>query len=132
MTDLILAAVITCFAPPENLKTPTQIISGKFEGEATVEFKVAKCGRVLTNGVTRADECEMLQLQPKDEKFILYLTRETATRLKQLGIDDPATHFEGKLVRVTGSVVQKLHSDGKPWFEITVSNLEQIAAIRKP
>ncbi len=131
------AVLVGCSAqvqadPPgqEKPKTPAQVIAGKFEGEATVEFTVAKCGRVLTGRSTLADECEMLQLDPKEEKFFLYLTHETATRLKQLGIDDPASHLVGKLVRVTGSV--RKGSDGMPWFEITVRKLDQIAVIRKP
>jgi hypothetical protein len=74
----------------------------------------------------------MLQLEPKDDRFILYRTRNTATRLKRLGMEDPASHLLGKLVRVTGTVERKLPSDGTPWFEITGSKPDQISGIRKP
>jgi DNA/RNA endonuclease YhcR with UshA esterase domain len=39
-----------------------------------------------------------------DKNFAAVITRLGAAKLKEVGIDDPAEHFKGKMVRVTGLV----------------------------
>jgi DNA/RNA endonuclease YhcR with UshA esterase domain len=39
-----------------------------------------------------------------EKNFAAVITRMGAAKLKEAGIDDPAEHFKGKMVRVTGLV----------------------------
>ena len=53
----------------------------------------------------------------RDEKNLaVVITEEGAGKLKDAGIDDPAEHFRGKTIRVTGTVIRK---DDRPRIEIS-------------
>lgn len=52
----------------------------------------------------------------RDEKNLaVVVTEEGAGKFKDAGIDDPAEHFRGKTIRVTGKVIRK---DDRPRIEI--------------
>ena len=53
----------------------------------------------------------------RDEKNLaVVITEEGADKFKEAGIDDPAQHFRGKTIRVTGKVISK---DDRPRIEIS-------------
>jgi hypothetical protein len=52
----------------------------------------------------------------RDEKNLaVVVTEDGAAKFKDAGIDDPAEHFRGKTIRVTGTVIRK---DDRPRIEI--------------
>ena len=59
------------------------------------------------------------------------VSRKTANRLKQLGIEDPNVYFRGKVLRVSGTVEVEWHRAG-PEYSLQVNSLDQIEAIRTP
>ena len=63
----------------------------------------------------------------RDEKNLaVVITEAGAGKFKEAGIDNPAEHFRGKTIRVTGTV--KLYNN-KP--EIVVDDPSQIAVVEK-
>lgn len=58
--------------------------------------------------------------------FTVFIGKECAAKFKEAKIDDPATHFKGKTIRVTGTV--KRYRD-RP--EIVVEKPDQIQIVDK-
>jgi hypothetical protein len=69
-----------------------------------------------------------------DQEFLVIVKREVATRLLKLGIADPAEHFRGKILRVSGTVEQVKRPSTPPAlvYRILVTNLDQLQSIRQP
>ena len=123
-------------AADEKPLTPAAIAEKKFEGKATVEFPVGEVGLMLTSRATTTEESEPLLITPKADgkktgPVYLLVSWEAATRLKRLGIENPAEHFRGKVVRVSGTV-ERLTGRTGPEYRIQVTNLNQFEVIRKP
>ena len=123
-------------AAEEQPLTPEAIMEKKVEGKATVEFPVGEVGVMLTSRATSAEESEPLHIAPKPagKKAVgvyVLVSWEAATRLKRLGIENPAEHFRGKVVRVSGTVERLTGSSG-PEYRIQVTSLDQFEVIRKP
>jgi hypothetical protein len=138
VSAVVVAAVagLPAAGAEEKPLTPATIVEKKFEGQATVEFLVGEVGLMLTSRATSTEESEPLLITPKAEgkktgQVYLLVSWETATRLKQLGIENPAEHFRGKVVRVSGTVERLTGSTG-PEYRIQVTNLNQFEVIRKP
>jgi len=116
--------------------SPETIVEKKFEGKATVEFQVGEVGLMLTSRATSLDESLPLHIAPKAAgkkgvQVYVLVSWETATRLKRLGIEDPAEHFRGKLLRVSGTVERLSGSSGTA-YRIQVNSLDQLEAVRRP
>jgi hypothetical protein len=63
----------------------------------------------------------------KNEKNLAVVITETgAAKFKEAGIDEPAGHFKGRTIRVTGTVTLK---DKRPRIE--VSDPKQIEVVKK-
>jgi hypothetical protein len=123
-------------AAEEKPLTPAALVEKKVEGQATIEFPVEEVGLILTSRATLTDESEPLFIAPKtaDKKagrVYVLVSWEVATRLKRLGIENPAQHFQGKVVRVSGTVERLTGSTG-PEYRIQVTSLDQFEVIRKP
>lgn len=58
-------------------------------------------------------DCEENKRDPNN--LGLVVTTAGAVRFKEAGIDDPADHFQGKMIRVRGVVVLK---EGWPYIEV--------------
>jgi WD40 repeat protein len=104
--------------------------------EMAVELTVIEVGRVRTGRSTRADESEPLTLvvkAPGEDGGLIHLdvSGEVATRLKRLGVEDPAEHFRGKVVRVRGTLERLTRRPG-PASRIEIKDLDQFEIIRKP
>jgi hypothetical protein len=67
------------------------------------------------------------ELDFKDEKNLaIVITVSGAAKFKEVGIDEPAGHFKGKAIRVSGTVTLK---DKRPRIE--VSDPKQIEIVKK-
>jgi hypothetical protein len=125
-------------AAEESPLSPETIIEKNFEGKATVEFTVAEVYLWPTSWAVSSDrhwEAVLLQVVAKDTattgRLRVLVSGEVTARLRQLGVEEPAAHFRGKVLRVSGTVVRGQRRDG-PEYCILVSSLEQVEAIRKP
>jgi len=115
------------------------LLETKFTGKATVEFLVGEVATVnidalFVAGVSHAQIVKAMLPRVKDgQEFCVVVSRETATRLLRLGIDDPAEHFRGKVLRVSGTVerVERALPSGT-LYKIHATSLEQLESIRKP
>lgn len=67
-------------------------------------------------------DCEENKRDPRN--LCLVVSAAGAARFREAGIDDPAAHFQGKTVRVRGTVVMK---EGWPYIE--VDNPAQIEVV---
>ena len=139
--------------------TPEAILKKHFEGEATVEFTAGKSAQLFEGLSLKRGESASLYLAPKvagktGSRVYVIVHWTVATRLRQLGIDDPAAHFRDKLIRVTGAVTQLAGmnvpgertlytTDGgyksetitggrDPEYYVVVKSLDQIKLVRKP
>ena len=140
----VTACVLACGAwalmcPPvaladeENPLSPATIVAKKFEGKATVEFSVGQISLLPTSWTDEGWKAASLRIAPKGEKqyeVSVIVSRQTLTRLKQLGIENPAEHFRGKVLRVSGHVERLPGSFGSEYC-IQVRSLDQLEAIRR-
>ena len=125
-------------AAEENPLSSESIVEKNFEGKATVEFSVGEAYLRPTNWAAESDgrwEAVPLRLVPKadatKERVMVLVSGETTARLKRLGIEDPAGHFRGKVLRVSGTV-ERFQTRAGPKYRIQVNSLDQLEAIRKP
>jgi len=139
----VALSLLACVAPAasaaeEKPLSAETIIEKNFEGKATVEFTVAEVYLKPASWAVSSDhhwKAVPLQVVAKDTattpRVLVLVSGEVAARLKQLGVEDPAGHFRGKVLRVSGTVVRSQRRDG-PEYRISVSSLEQLEAIHKP
>jgi DNA/RNA endonuclease YhcR with UshA esterase domain len=93
----------------------------KINEKCVVEMKVMSTGK--GNGVYFLNSKENY----RDEgNFTIFINKDGVESLQKAKIDDPATHFKDKTVRVTGTV--KLYKDHP---EIAVEKAEQIQIVEK-
>jgi DNA/RNA endonuclease YhcR with UshA esterase domain len=101
--------------------TPTE--AGKRVGEkVTVEMEVKSTGK--SRGVFFLNSEEDYR---NEKNFTGFINQDGAKRFQEAKIDDPAAHFKGKTVRITGTV--KLYRD-KP--EIVVEDPKQVEVVKQP
>jgi hypothetical protein len=121
----------------ESPLSPETIVEKKFEGKATVEFTVGEVYLESKSWSVEDFKSAALRIVPKPTEgkvqgqVSVIVSRKTANRLKQLGIEDPNVYFRGKVLRVSGTVEVEWHRAG-PEYRIQVNSLDQIEAIRKP
>jgi hypothetical protein len=112
-----------------------------FQGKATIEFLVGHVALLPTSWTDEGWKSASLLVAPEIWREVgnqrvpnrthVIVSRETIDRLKQLGIEDPAKHFRGKVLRVSGTV-ERLSVSPVPEYRIQVNSLDQLGAIRKP
>jgi DNA/RNA endonuclease YhcR with UshA esterase domain len=61
-----------------------------------------------------------------EKNFTALIKKDAAKKFKEAKIDDPAAHFKGKTIRVSGTV--KLYRDNP---EIVVEDPKQVAVVEK-
>ncbi len=103
-------------APAEAIK--------KVNEQVLVEMKVqAAKNRLEKRGEIYLDSEENF----RDSKNLgVVVTRAGAAKFKEAGVDDPAEHFRGKTIRVTGTVIIK---EERPRIEVDDPN--QIKLVEK-
>lgn len=109
----------------KNAKTEQKVLTPEeatkhWSEVVTVQFKVAST--VVTNAgiVTLMDE-------KGRQGFQVLLSRQIRDQIIRLGID-PAKHFNGKVIRVTGEVQRLVGLGGRP-FWIVVDDLKQFEVV---
>ncbi|MFO0966703.1 MAG: sigma-70 family RNA polymerase sigma factor [Gemmataceae bacterium] len=118
----------------EKPLAPQTIFDKQFEGRATVEFLAGEVHTLNIDSVFVPNVSHAQIISAKvpgakaGQEFIVCVVREVATRLLRLGIADPAEHFRGKVLRVSG-VVQRLSGER---YRLYVTSLEQLEIIRNP
>jgi hypothetical protein len=140
---LLACGAWAALAPPvvlaaeEKPLSPETILEKKFEGKATVEFTVGEVYLDSKSWSIEDFKSASLRIVPKAAggKFLgqvsVIVSRETVNRLKQLGIEDLAEHFRGKVLRVSGTVEALVWLRSGPHYTIQINSLDQIEAIRK-
>jgi hypothetical protein len=132
-----MTGLSTAPAAEESPLSPEMIVEKDFRGKATVEFPV---GEVYLNvdgwSASGHDgwKAVPLRIVPKAEgekgKVEVLVSGKTVTRLNRLGIEDPAQHFLGKVLRVSGTVERVVKRSGTV-YRIQVNSLDQLEDIRK-
>ena len=121
-------------AEEESSIIPETIFEKKFVGEATVEFLVGEVTTLNIDslympGVSHTQIITAKVPHAKDgQEFIVIVSRDVATRLLRLGIEDPAEHLRGKVLRVSGQVDRPSANQ----YKLRVTQLDQLEIIRKP
>jgi DNA/RNA endonuclease YhcR with UshA esterase domain len=124
LASLIAVTLMTRASAREDRPlTPAEAI-GKVNEKVTVQMKVkAAKNRLEKRGEIYLDSEEDF----RDRKNLgVVVTRTGAAKFKKAGIDDPAGHFKGKTIRVTGTVILK---EKRPRIE--VDDPAQIRVIEK-
>jgi DNA/RNA endonuclease YhcR with UshA esterase domain len=121
-----LVALILFLAPaPAEDKAPKPITpaeAAKLVGkEVTVEMEVKSAGK--GQGVFFLNSEEDFR---SEKNFTGFINKEGAKKFQEAKIDDPAAHFKGQTVRITGTV--KLYRD-KP--EIVIEDPKQVEVVKK-
>ena len=124
----------------EQPLSPETILEKKFEGKATVELQVGEVHTLNIDSVFVPDVSHAQIIKAKisgakvGQEVLVTVSREVATRLLKLGITDPAEHFRGKILRVSGTVeqVKELSTPSAMVYRVQVTNLDQLESIRKP
>jgi hypothetical protein len=123
----------------EKPLSPETIFEKQFEGPARVEFEVAEVHTLNIDSVFVPDVSHDLVIKAKTPaaappEFLVVGKRVVATRLLKLGIADPAEHFRGKVLRVSGTVelIKRPSTPPALVYRILVTNLDQLENIRKP
>jgi hypothetical protein len=119
---------------PKNAKkepdvlTPAEAIKQRDKGKVTVQFEVASVEAFLLDGaIAEGSRISRLEVRLKDgNNFSARLTGRVTYQIERLGID-PAKHFSGKVVRVTGRVQQ---IESARTFQIVVDDLNQFEVVR--
>jgi hypothetical protein len=94
------------------------------EGRVTVEMAVKSSKNALAGRMEIYLDSEE---NFRDEKnFAVVISATAAAKFKDAGIDDPATHFKGRTIRVTGTVV--VH-ENRP--RIVVEDPSQVGVVSK-
>jgi hypothetical protein len=108
-----LAVPVVEAAKEDKPLTPAEAIK-MVNKEVTVEMIV----RSSKNALAQRHEIYLDSEENfRDEKNLaVVITEEGAGKFKEAGIDDPAEHFRGKTIRVTGTVTLK---DDRPRIEVS-------------
>jgi hypothetical protein len=129
----ILAGAPAVRADDKTPLSPETIVAKDLVGKATVEFLVGdvylrpSSWAVDANDHWRAVPLSIVQTgDATKERLTVLVSGEVTARLKALGIDS-AQHFNGKLLRVSGSVNRTGNT-----YVIQVKSLDQLESIRKP
>jgi hypothetical protein len=130
-----LIGQLVAHAAEESPLSAEMIVEKKFEDKTTVQFSVGKVYLMPSSWTTAAIKSAPLRIVPKaagdNSQVSVIVSRETANRLKRLGIENPDEHFRGKVLRVSGTV-ERLSGSSGPEYRIQVTSLDQLEAIRKP
>jgi hypothetical protein len=110
---IFLAVSVVEAAREDKALSPAEAIK-MVDKEVTVQMVV----RSSKNALAQRHEIYLDSEENfRDEKNLaVVITEEGAGKFKDAGIDDPAEHFRGKTIRVTGTVIRK---DDRPRIEIT-------------
>jgi len=118
--------------------SPETIVEKNITGKATVEFTVDEVYLLPESWAVSANnrwKAVPLNIAPKNvgksgvrQKMSVIVSGQVVSRLKQLGIDNAAEHFRGKVLRVTGTVTSQEKRAGT-FYRLEVTSLDQLQVI---
>ena len=133
--------ISTAPAARQGPLSPETIIAKNITGKATVEFVV---GEVQLMPATWSASAHAgwkevpLNIYPKNiekkgsfRQVSVIVSGQVAARLKQLGIDNLAQYFRGKVLRVTGTLTSQEKRAGT-FYRLEVTSLDQLQVITPP
>jgi len=91
--------------------------------KCTVEMEVKSTGKTRDGKLIFLNSEEKYQ---NDKNFTVVIDAKAAGQLKEAKIDDPATHFKGKTIRVSGTV-----TTFRDHPQIKVEDAKQIQVVEK-
>jgi hypothetical protein len=141
---LILAAVSSVAADDDKPKqeprplSAATILAEKLSGEMTVAFLVEEVHTLQIDSVFKPGTSGPQILKSKkdvakdEDEFWVIVHREPATELVKMGIADPAKHFRGKVMRVSGTVERVTNglAPGKDLFKLQVRGVAQLVSVK--
>jgi hypothetical protein len=134
---LSVAGPWAVLAADKQVLSPQTIVDKDFVGKATVEFLVGEVYLQPGSWAVSSDsrwQAVPLRIVPKDagtkDRVMVLVSGSTVARLKQLGIGNPAEHFRGKVLRVSGTV-ERFWKRAGPVYQIRVSSLDEVLAVRE-
>jgi hypothetical protein len=133
-----LTGMPSALAAEANPLSPEAILGKHFTGKATVELLVEEVHlRPMNWAATSHRRWAAVPLEvvakagATRERVVVLVSEEAIARLKALGIDNPAEHLRGKVLRVSGTVERLVKRAGTE-YRMLVNSLDQVEAIRKP
>jgi DNA/RNA endonuclease YhcR with UshA esterase domain len=130
MKTFTMAAVLLAFLPVARVAGLEEKPLSPIEARKRVNEKVI-VQMLVKASKNRLEKHKEIYLDSetdyKDEKNLaIVINEEGAARFKKAGIDEPASHFKGKTIRVTGTVIL---SQDRP--RIVVSDPMQIRVVEQ-
>ena len=135
------AAPLRSPAAPQGPLSPEMIVEKNITGKVTFEFTVGEVYLLPESWAVSANnrwKAVPLNIVPKNVgksgafyKVSVIVSGQVAARLKQLGIENPAEHFRGKVLRVTGTVTSQEKRAGT-FYRLEVTSLDQLQVIAPP
>jgi hypothetical protein len=116
------------------------VLEKELLGKATVELLVEEVNTLNIDSVFKPGVSHAQIIKAKVPKakagreFWVIVSREVATRMLRSGIVDPAEHFRGKEMRVSGTIERSspMSDPAKTIYKLRVTALEQLELIRTP
>jgi DNA/RNA endonuclease YhcR with UshA esterase domain len=98
--------------------------------EATCRINQQVTVEMLVKAAKNCQHCSQIFLDSEEDhhdrkNMAVAVTKTGKLRFKAVGIDDPALHFQGRLIRVSGVVTVK---DNQP--QIEVNDTQQIEIVQ--
>jgi DNA/RNA endonuclease YhcR with UshA esterase domain len=115
----VLLALVLLPAADDKPLTPAEAAK-KVNEKVTVEMEVKSTGGTTARFLNSETDFK------DDKNFTVFIPKEALEKFAKVKIEDPAKHFKGKTVRVTGTVT--LYRD-KP--QIKVEDPDQIKVVDK-
>lgn len=125
---------------PEKPLTPETIFAKKFTGKATIELLVGEVHTLNIDSVFMPGKSHTqviwakVPAEPAGHALMVIVSREVATHLLQSGIADPAEHFRGKRVRVSGTIdrTEPTAPGEAITYKLRVTSIDQLLLVRAP
>src|SRR5260370_32444107 len=138
---LLICAAGAMTGPPvalaavENPLSPQMIVEKNITGKATIEFTVGKVylPRPSCDGSWKAMPMGIVPKLGDDalfRKVYVYVSEKVTARLIQLGIENPAEHFRGKILRLCG-MITRYETRAGPDYPLEDNDLVHLQVIRK-
>jgi len=124
----------------EQPLSPETVLEKEIQGKATVEFLVEGVTTLNIDSLYVPDVSHAQIIKAKvpgareGREFWVVVSRETATRLLHLGVEDPAKHFRGKQMRVSGTIERfsPTEEPARMIYKIRVTDLAQLEHVKTP
>jgi hypothetical protein len=105
---MFLAPFLVAGAPADDEKPPTVVMAADARNHIDKRCTVEMTVRSSKNAAPRREYYLDSEEDFRDEKnFAVVISYEHADHFKQAGIDDPAEHYKGKKLHVTGKVIHE-------------------------